>query len=90
MTSRQFIAERVIARARARGAPVDNDSEFLALVDIWVAGEIEADEMRDRYNALLEERSLAKRCHAAMTANRPTTLEATIVQAGDLSLDETA
>lgn len=31
--------------ASARGVPVDDDAEFMAIVDLWVAGEIEADEI---------------------------------------------
>jgi uncharacterized protein (DUF4415 family) len=45
MPSRRSLAERVIARASARGVPVDDDAEFMAIVDLWVAGEIEADEI---------------------------------------------
>jgi hypothetical protein len=61
MTSRRSIAERVIARASARGAPIDGDAEFMVIVELWVAGDIEADEMRDRYDTLLEQRSRSKR-----------------------------
>ncbi|NLS07459.1 hypothetical protein HGP14_29735 [Rhizobium sp. P32RR-XVIII] len=61
MTSRRSIAERVVARARARGTPIDHDLEFMAIVELWIAGEIEADGMGDRYNALLRQRSMLKK-----------------------------
>jgi hypothetical protein len=67
MTSRRSIAERVIARARDRGAPIDDDPEFMAIVELWVAGEIETDGMRDRYNALLRRRSRDRGRDAAVT-----------------------
>lgn len=51
----------MFARARARGIPIDGDAEFLAIVELWIAGEIEADGMRDRYNALVKQRSRLKR-----------------------------
>ncbi|QSY97962.1 hypothetical protein J2J97_27995 (plasmid) [Rhizobium bangladeshense] len=41
--------------------PIDDDPEFMAIVELWIAGEIEADGMRDRYNALLRQRSRLKR-----------------------------
>jgi len=34
---------RVVARAWARGMPIDGDPEFMAIVELWIAGEIEAD-----------------------------------------------
>ncbi|MFA1677447.1 hypothetical protein ACDY97_33365 [Rhizobium mongolense] len=80
MTSRKSIAERVIARASARGTPIDEDPEFMAIVELWVAGDIEASEMRDRYNALLEQRSRSKRSlglSPEVSAEMP---EATVLQ----------
>ncbi|QPB24237.1 hypothetical protein [Rhizobium sp. 007] len=88
MTSRRSIAERVIARASARGAPVDADAEFMAIVELWVAGDIEADEMRDRYNALLAHRSRSKRNLGLTSDFSPEMSEATIVQASDEPADE--
>ena len=85
MTSRRSIAERVIARASVRGAPIDGDVEFMAIVELWVTGEIEAAEMRDRYNVLLEQRSLTK---PSLTPISPEVREATVVQASDRPADE--
>ncbi len=47
--SRKAIAQRAIDRAAARGAPIDQDPAFVALLDGWVQGEIEFKEMRERY-----------------------------------------
>lgn len=55
--TRRSIADRVIARARARGTPIDDDPEYMAIVEMWVVGEISVQEMRRRYIALLQERS---------------------------------
>gem|GEM_PF-1736890 len=55
--TRRSIADRVIARARARGTPIDDDPEYMAIVELWVVGEISIQEMRRRYIALLQERS---------------------------------
>ncbi|WP_245571409.1 hypothetical protein [Neorhizobium alkalisoli] len=33
----------------------------MAIVELWVTGDIESDEMRDRYNALLGQRSRGNR-----------------------------
>lgn len=60
MQLRRSIAERVIARARRRGMPIDDDVDYMALVEQWVEGEIEIEEMRQRYIDLLARRS-AKR-----------------------------
>lgn len=51
--SRKAIAQRAIDRAAARGAPIDQDSAFVALLDEWIDGEIEFKEMRERYLDLL-------------------------------------
>ena len=61
MTPRRSIAEKVVARARARGTPIDDDLEFMALVELWIAGEMEADGILDRYNTLLTQRSKSKK-----------------------------
>lgn len=55
--TRRSIAERVIARACARGNPIDEDPEYMAIVELWIVGEISVQEMRRRYIALLRERS---------------------------------
>jgi len=61
MQSRRDIADRAIARARARGLPIDADPQILALIDQWAEGEIDAAEMRRRYCVRLAERAEASR-----------------------------
>ncbi|WP_132959077.1 hypothetical protein [Rhizobium sp. BK251] len=61
MNSRGSIAQRVIERARDRGVPIDGDPDAMALVSLWITGEIHADEMRKRYVALLNERKVRVR-----------------------------
>ncbi|MEX2745859.1 hypothetical protein ACDY96_19715 [Rhizobium mongolense] len=88
MTSRRSIAERVIARASARGTPIDGDAEFMAIVELWAAGNIEAAEMRDRYNALLKQRSRSKRRLGLSPEISPEVPEAMAVRANDGSAEE--
>lgn len=61
MQLRRSIADRVIARARRRGMPIDDDAEYMALVEQWVEGEIEIGEMRQRYIDLLARRSVERK-----------------------------
>jgi len=88
MTTRRAIAERVIARAIARGAVIDADAEFIAIVELWVTGEIEADEMRSQYNALLDQRSRVKRSLASGAELTPEKPETMVVEANDQPPDE--
>lgn len=61
MHSRRSIAARVIARARERGMPIDDDVEYMALVEHWIEGEIDIQDMRQRYIQLLARRSADRR-----------------------------
>lgn len=47
--TRRAIAQRAIDRAAARGAPIDTDPAFLALLEEWIRGDIDMKTMRDRY-----------------------------------------
>lgn len=70
MTSRRSIAERVFARASARGTPIEHDLEFMAIVEQWIAGVIDADRMRDHYNDLLRQRSMLRKGEVGAVADR--------------------
>jgi hypothetical protein len=59
--TRKSIAQRAIARARDRGAPIDEDPVFSALLDEWIRGEINMKEMRDRYLDILALREAERR-----------------------------
>lgn len=61
MESRRSIAERTIARARERGMAINDDVEYMTLVELWIEGEIDIQEMRTRYNQLLARRSADRR-----------------------------
>lgn len=61
MQSRRLIAERTIARARERGMPIDDDVDYMTLVELWIEGEIDIQGMRQRYNELLARRSADRR-----------------------------
>jgi hypothetical protein len=49
MDTRRSIADRVIARARARGTPIDKDLDYMAIVELWVEGAIDDKGMRQHY-----------------------------------------
>jgi type III secretion system FlhB-like substrate exporter len=51
--TRKIIARRVIERARLRGAPIDEDPAFVALLDEWISGNIDMKQMRDCYLDIL-------------------------------------
>lgn len=88
MTSRRSIAERVIARATSRGMPIDGDVECMAIIELWVSGDIEAGEMRDRFNALLARRSRSKRGLGPSPGISPKMSQAAFVQVDDGPADE--
>lgn len=52
-----MIFERARQKALARGMPIDEDPEFLTLVELWILGEIEMSELRSRYNGLVTQRA---------------------------------
>ena len=47
--TRRAIAQRAIDRAKSRGAPIDEDPIFMALLDAWISGDIDMRTMRERY-----------------------------------------
>jgi hypothetical protein len=60
MSSRRSIAERVIARARERGKPIDDDPAFMEMLALWIDGKIDMQDMRSRYTDLIVSRSQVK------------------------------
>lgn len=59
--SRKTIAQRIIDNASARSMPVDTSPEIIALLDEWVRGDIQFEEMRIRHAALLKEQAAERR-----------------------------
>ena len=47
--TRRAIAQRAIDRAKSRGAPIDENQIFMALLDAWISGDIDMCTMRERY-----------------------------------------
>lgn len=70
MDTRRSIADRVIARARARGTPIDEDLDYMAIVELWVEGAIDDKGMRQRYIELLERRRDSRRNTAEDDSSR--------------------
>ncbi|WP_077966594.1 hypothetical protein [Ensifer adhaerens] len=56
MTTRKDIADRVIAKWRDLGFPIDDHAEFQALLKLWINGDVSVDDIRRRYVKLLQER----------------------------------
>jgi hypothetical protein len=55
--ARRRIADQVLVRMRDRGFTLDHDAELVALINRWVAGELEMDECYRQYLALVQSRS---------------------------------
>ena len=47
--TRKAIVQRAIDRAKARGMPIDEDPIFIALLDLWISGDIDMRTVRERY-----------------------------------------
>lgn len=54
---RRMIFDRVRVMALMRGAPIDDDPEFLACAEIWISGKCEMPELKSRYNELVSRRA---------------------------------
>jgi hypothetical protein len=61
MSSRQEIAERVIARWKARGFDLKNDGDFVDILGLWIEGSIDMVEMRSRYASVVRRRADERR-----------------------------
>ena len=72
---RRLIFEQVRSKAMSRGMPIDDDPEFLALVELWISGEYDVSELRSQYNDLAIRR--AQRSKSAVGALEPVASEAT-------------
>ncbi len=69
---RRKIADRVTTRWKTRGTAIDEDSDFIALIELWIAGSIDSEEMCRRHAQRLRGRSPDRRREAS--AFRPTAL----------------
>ncbi|SDA93606.1 hypothetical protein [Sinorhizobium sp. NFACC03] len=56
MTNRKDIADRVSAKWRDFGFPMDDHPEFQALLKLWINGDVSIDDIRRRYVKLLQQR----------------------------------
>ncbi|MBV7521145.1 hypothetical protein [Ensifer sp. ENS12] len=61
MTTRKDIADRVNAKWRNLGFPIDDHPEFQALVKLWIKGDLSVDDIRRRYVRLLQERCTTRK-----------------------------
>lgn len=69
--TRRAIAQRAIDRAKARGMPIDEDPIFVALLDLWISGDIDMRTVRERYFdslALRQEQRRSGQCDRAGTS----------------------
>lgn len=71
--TRTAIAQRAIDRAAARGAPIDQDPAFVALLDEWIRGDVEFKEMRERYLDILALQAAERRGRWKSRIDRPRT-----------------
>jgi hypothetical protein len=69
--NRRALIARLIERETAAGRAIDRDSDFVALVELWILGEIEMPEMRRRYQIVREIRLEKKRLSLAIAQEPP-------------------
>lgn len=81
LETRKSMAQRVIDHARERGTPIDTNPAFIALLDRWVGGEINFDELRGYYNDMLKTQARERRGRWARGAGAIET-EAVDLQSG--------
>jgi hypothetical protein len=68
MDRKREIADRVIARWKERGFVLDADPHYMRLVELWIEGEIDGPEMRQRYAQLLRDRAAERAVRAEPAA----------------------
>lgn len=68
--TRRGIAQRALARARDQGVVLEDDSDFMALLDKWIIGEIPMRDMRVSYFS-----AVAQRERERLTQRRATETE---------------
>lgn len=88
MDSRREIAERIIARCRDRGRPIDTHPQFRDLLELWIAGSITMPEMRWRLLDLLR-RDTAERRAAQLDDGRNKDVEVQDAEIQDVEIRDT-
>ena len=61
MNRRREIADRVLAKWKARGYALEAVPDWIYLVELWIDGAIDGAEMRRRYLATLKAQAYAQR-----------------------------
>jgi len=61
MGSRQEIADRVMARWKARGFDLKTDGDFVDILGLWIEDSIDMVEMRRRYISVVRRRAYERR-----------------------------
>jgi hypothetical protein len=68
--NKQQIVMKVFQRCRDRGIPIDDDPQFVAVVEDWAAGLFDMTESRRRFGEILERRRNARREAALATLDK--------------------
>jgi hypothetical protein len=58
---RHQIFERTVAKYAAAGIPIDQDPEFMALVKLWVSGELKMGQAAEQFDAIRHRRAAGKK-----------------------------
>lgn len=66
---RRALIGRLIDKEAAAGRAIDRDADFMALVELWIEGDIDMPAMRRRYKLIRGERLENKR--ASLTRSQP-------------------
>ena len=62
---RRRVYEKVSARLKASGTPLDDDPRFLSAVEEWIEGAIDIAELRRRYSDIQRTRTRLSSDHGA-------------------------
>jgi len=61
----------LLEKARASPARIDLDAEFMLLAELWIHGQIDMAEMRERYGYVRQDRMRARRSARNSLPNAP-------------------
>ncbi|MDQ0323666.1 hypothetical protein QO002_006290 [Pararhizobium capsulatum DSM 1112] len=62
---RRALMQHLITTEAAAGHAIDRDADFMALVELWIEGDVDMVEVRRRYRIICKERLKQKRISVA-------------------------
>lgn len=78
---RRQIFERTVAKYASTGIRIDQDPEYMALVKLWVTGDLEMREAAEQFDAIRHRRAIARRPEKPAIAEEKTDVNTGMTQA---------